>query len=44
MQLKLVLDDRLSFTVGRLHQSIGYYNTAYHHGALLQTVVERPTW
>jgi hypothetical protein len=28
--------------VGRYHTSIGYYNTAYHHGTWLQTTVGKP--
>ena len=28
--------------MGRYHTSIGYYNTAYHHGKWFQTAVGRP--
>ena len=28
--------------VGRYHSSIGYYNTAYHHGTWFQTTSKRP--
>ena len=31
-----------NLSVGRYHTSIGYYNTAYHHSAWLQTAVGRP--
>lgn len=30
--------------VGRYHTAIGYYNTAYHHGAWFQTAVGRPQY
>ena len=29
--------------IGKHHIPIGYWNTAYHHGALLQPTAERPT-
>jgi hypothetical protein len=29
--------------VGRYHTSIGFYNTAYHHGSWFETAVTRPT-
>ena len=29
---------------GRFHTPIGYWNTAYHHGALIQDTVLRPTF
>lgn len=32
----------LNIDVGRYHSSIGYYNTAYHHGAWFQTATARP--
>lgn len=31
-----------SISAGRYHTPIGYWNTAYHHGAWLQTTVGRP--
>ena len=34
--------DRFNASVGRFHTGIGYYNTAYHHGAWFQTAVGRP--
>ena len=34
--------DFFNLDVGRYHQSIGYYNTAYHHGRWFQTTVGRP--
>jgi hypothetical protein len=36
------VSDSLNVSVGRYHSSIGYYNTAYHHSAWMQTTVERP--
>lgn len=34
--------DWFNLDVGRYHTSIGYYNTAYHHGTWFQTAVGRP--
>jgi len=34
--------DTLSLGIGRFHTSIGYYNTAYHHGNWFQTATGRP--
>ena len=34
----------LSLAWGRFHTPIGYWNTAYHHGALIQDTVLRPTF
>jgi hypothetical protein len=34
--------DYMNVAVGRFHTSIGYYNTAYHHSAWLQTAIARP--
>ena len=36
------LNDRFNLSVGRYHTAIGYYNTAYHHSALMQTTLGRP--
>ena len=35
-------NDFFNFSVGRYHTDIGFYNTAYHHSAWLQTAVGRP--
>jgi hypothetical protein len=35
-------NDYLNIGVGRYHTSIGYYNTAYHHGTWFQTATGRP--
>jgi hypothetical protein len=35
-------NDYFNLAVGRYHTAIGYYNTAYHHSAWLQTAVGRP--
>jgi len=35
-------NDYFNFAVGRYHTDIGFYNTAYHHAAWLQTAVSRP--
>ena len=35
-------NNNYSLSAGRYHTPIGYWNTAYHHGAWLQTSVGRP--
>jgi hypothetical protein len=35
-------NDHLRMSFGRYHTGIGYYNTAYHSGAWLQTAADRP--
>jgi hypothetical protein len=35
-------NDHLRMSFGRYHTGIGYYNTAYHSGAWLQTTADRP--
>lgn len=42
MQLGYALDDNLTLWAGRFHTPIGVWNTAYHHGANLQTSIYRP--
>lgn len=42
LQTTLQLDPRLQLTVGRVHQALGYYNNAYHHGRWLMNSVTRP--
>lgn len=34
--------DYLALSAGRYHTAIGYFNTAYHHGAWFQTAINRP--
>ncbi len=41
-QLRWTYSDALSITAGRVHQSLGTYNTAFHHGKYLMTAVDRP--
>lgn len=36
------LNEHLNLSLGRGHTAIGYYNTAYHHSAWMQTTVDRP--
>jgi len=38
------LSSNFSVAWGRFHTPIGYWNTAYHHGALIQDTVSRPTF
>ena len=35
-------NDYFNLSVGRYHTAIGFYNTAYHHSAWLQTATGRP--
>ena len=35
-------NDYFNLSVGRYHTGIGYYSTAYHHAAWMQTTVDRP--
>ncbi len=42
MQVGYALDDSLTLWAGRFHTPIGVWNTAYHHGANLQTSIYRP--
>jgi hypothetical protein len=35
-------NDYFKVSFGRYHTPIGYWNTAYHHGAWLQTTISRP--
>jgi hypothetical protein len=41
-QLTYKTNDYFSASVGRFHTSIGYYNTAYHHGLWFSTAEGRP--
>lgn len=40
--LKYSWSDAAHVSAGRTHTPIGYWNTAYHHGALLQPTIDRP--
>lgn len=40
--LRHSINDYLNFNVGRYHSAIGFYNTAYHHSAYMQTAIGRP--
>ncbi len=42
MQLGYTVSDNLTVWAGRFHTPFGYWNTAYHHGAQIQTSVTRP--
>lgn len=35
-------NDRLKMSFGRYHTPVNYWNTAFHHGAWLQTTISRP--
>jgi len=41
-QLGYVFGDYLTVWAGRFHTPYGYWNTAFHHGAQLQTALTRP--
>ena len=40
--LRYDLNDYFKLSFGRFHTPINYWNTAYHHGAWLQTTISRP--
>ena len=40
--LEYSYNDHLNLTIGRYHTAIGYYNTAYHSSAWMQTAIGRP--
>jgi hypothetical protein len=42
MQLGYVFSDELTLWGGRFHTPYGYWNTAFHHGAQIQTSLSRP--
>jgi hypothetical protein len=42
LQLTFRLDDHLQVSAGRYHTGIGFYNTAFHHGAWFETAIGRP--
>jgi hypothetical protein len=42
LQLTFRFDDHLQLSAGRYHTGIGYYNTAFHHGAWFETAIGRP--
>jgi hypothetical protein len=41
-QLSYKPSEYFEISAGRMHTAIGYYNTAYHHGAWFQTATGRP--
>jgi len=42
LQIGYAFNNNNKIRAGRFHNVIGYWNTAYHHGAQLQTTVGRP--
>ena len=42
IQIGYLFSDALKVSAGRFHTPLGYWNTAYHHGAFLHTTIERP--
>lgn len=42
LQLGYVVSDNLTLWGGRFHTPYGYWNTAFHHGAQIQTSITRP--
>lgn len=42
LQIRYGWSDQFHLAAGRGHTALGYWNEAYHHGALLQPTVERP--
>lgn len=43
-QIGYVVNDNLLIWGGRFHTPYGYWNTAFHHGAQIQTSITRPTF
>lgn len=41
-QIGYTFSDNATAWVGRFHTPVGYWNTAFHHGAQIQTSVRRP--
>jgi hypothetical protein len=44
LYLEYRANDAFIIDAGRFHTALGYYNTAYHHGAWLQNAVGRPSF
>ena len=44
IQLGYTVSDALTVWAGRFHTPFGYWNTAFHHGAQLQTSIARPAF
>jgi hypothetical protein len=42
LELTLRFNDSLHLSAGRYHTGIGFYNTAFHHGAYFETLIGRP--
>jgi hypothetical protein len=42
LQMGYIVSDNLTLWGGRFHTPYGYWNTAFHHGAQLQTAISRP--
>jgi hypothetical protein len=42
LQLGYTVNDNLTLWGGRFHTPYGYWNTAFHHGAQIQTSITRP--
>ncbi len=42
LQLGYVVNDNMTLWAGRFHTPYGYWNTAFHHGAQIQTSITRP--
>ena len=41
--LRYDFSDKFKLSVGKYHTPIGYWNSSYHHGAWLQTTIDRPS-
>jgi hypothetical protein len=42
LQIGYIFNDALKIRAGRFHNALGYWNQTYHHGALMQTSIDRP--
>jgi hypothetical protein len=44
LQISYYFRDEFIVRAGRFHNVLGYWNTAYHHGSLLYTTIDRPSF
>ena len=44
LQVGYTVNDALTLWMGRFHTPFGYWNTAFHHGAQIQTSIVRPSF
>ena len=42
IQIRYSFNNLINFSTGKFHTPFGYWNNAYHHGALIQPTISRP--